>query len=102
MTDEPRVVAFGAREWDEEAPGVRARSEHVLGQRWAIVEYAEGTARREWCIDGHRGFVLEGEIEYEFDDGGARCRFARARPSGCPRAGATAARTSPPRPRDCS
>ena len=40
----------------------------ALGQRWAIVEYEAGAARGEWCTDGHRGFVLAGQIVYEFDD----------------------------------
>jgi uncharacterized cupin superfamily protein len=28
-----------------------------------------GASRAEWCEEGHRGYVLAGEIEYEFDDG---------------------------------
>lgn len=71
MADEPRVVAFGAVEWEEEAPGIKARADQLLGQRWAIVEYEKGAWREEWCTDGHRGLVLEGEIQYEFDDGTA-------------------------------
>src|SRR5919106_3065614 len=35
----------------------------------ALVEYAQGARREEWCADGHRGLVLEGAIEYEFNDG---------------------------------
>ena len=32
---------------------------------WA--DYAPGASRAEWCEEGHRGYVLAGEIEY--DDG---------------------------------
>lgn len=56
--------------WEDDAPGIRARAAQAQGCRWAIVEYGEGAAREEWCTDGHRGFVLAGAIEYEFDDGG--------------------------------
>jgi quercetin dioxygenase-like cupin family protein len=35
------------------------------------VEYDPGARREEWCTDGHRGYVLAGRIEYEFDDGSA-------------------------------
>ena len=38
-------------------------------RRRAIVAYEPGAAREEWCTDGHRGYVVEGQIVYEFDDG---------------------------------
>jgi hypothetical protein len=63
------VVDFGGVAWEDEAPGIRARPEQAAGSRWAIVEYGPGAARPEWCTDGHRGYVLEGALEYEFDDG---------------------------------
>ena len=66
-----RNVPFGEIDWADDAPGIRAREAEVDGARWATVEYAEGVAREEWCEDGHRGFVLSGGIEYEFDDGRA-------------------------------
>lgn len=68
MTD-PQAIPFDQAPWEEEAPGVRARVMKVEGARWAMVEYAEGAGRPEWCPDGHRGIVLRGRIRYEFDDG---------------------------------
>jgi hypothetical protein len=67
--DEPRRVPFDERPWTDDAPGISAREVDVGGARWATVEYGEGVGREEWCEEGHRGFVLFGEIEYEFDDG---------------------------------
>ena len=69
MTRQARTVPFGKVDWEDDAPGIRARELAVEGVRWAIVEYGEGAGRDEWCEEGHRGLVLEGEIEYEFDDG---------------------------------
>ena len=66
-----RAVDLGGVPWEDEAPGIRARPEQAAGSRWAIVEYGPGAARSEWCTDGHRGYVLEGALEYEFDDGTA-------------------------------
>ena len=65
----PLRVPFEELEWADDAPGIRAREMGVSGARWATVEYAEGASRAEWCEEGHRGYVLSGEIEYEFDDG---------------------------------
>ena len=55
--------------WEDDQSDIHSRSAQALGQRWATVEYEAGAAREEWCTDGHRGYVLEGRIEYEFDDG---------------------------------
>jgi len=65
------VVPFEAEQWLDEAPGVRALIREVEGGRWAIVEYAPGAGRPEWCEVGHVGYVVSGEIEYEFESGGS-------------------------------
>jgi hypothetical protein len=71
---EPRAIRLADNDWEHDVPGIRDRAETVDGARWAIVEYAQGAAREEWCEDGHRGLVLDGEIEYEFIDGRDRLR----------------------------
>ncbi|MEW6636597.1 MAG: hypothetical protein AB1425_07255 [Actinomycetota bacterium] len=71
-----RRAPFGELDWGDDAPGIRAKEARIEGVRWAIVEYAEGAGREEFCEDGHRGFVLRGEIEYEFDDGREPLRAA--------------------------
>jgi quercetin dioxygenase-like cupin family protein len=63
-------VPFEELPWEEEAEGVRARVADVGGARWAIVEYAPGAGRPEWCDVGHRGYVLSGEITYDLTSGG--------------------------------
>jgi quercetin dioxygenase-like cupin family protein len=65
-----RHIPFGEIDWVEDVPGIRACERHVDGRRWAMVEYAQGARREQWCRDGHLGFVLEGAIRYEFEDGG--------------------------------
>ena len=62
---------FESLEWADDQPDIHSRARQALGQRWAIVEYEPGAAREDWCTDGHRGYVLSGRIEYEFDDGSA-------------------------------
>jgi len=60
---------FESIDWADDQPDIHSRAAEALGQRWALVEYGAGAARAEWCTDGHRGYVLAGRIEYEFDDG---------------------------------
>ncbi len=62
-------VRFGELDWTDDTPGIRAREAEVEGARWAIVRYGEGARREEWCEEGHRGYVVEGKIAYEIDDG---------------------------------
>jgi quercetin dioxygenase-like cupin family protein len=69
MSNGPQSIALDGSPWEDEAPGIRSRSSNVEGARWAVVEYAPGARREEWCTEGHRGFVLAGAIRYDFDDG---------------------------------
>jgi quercetin dioxygenase-like cupin family protein len=62
-------IRFADLNWAQDVPGIRARETHIEGRRWAIVEYASGARREEWCVDGHAGFVVNGSVEYEFEDG---------------------------------
>ncbi len=72
-----RAIPLSQVEWEEEIPGIRRRESTVDGSRWVCVEYAEGAFREEWCEEGHRGFVIDGEIEYEFADGRTPLRAGR-------------------------
>ena len=89
---------FDAIDWADDQPDIHSRAESALGQRWAIVEYEAGAAREEWCTDGHRGYVLAGQIEYEFDDGTAPLRD-RTGPGLLPRRRDRASRAQPGRRR---
>jgi len=73
---EPRQIDFAQLPWEDEAPGIRTQATIHEGSRWAVVEYAPGAHRGEWCTDGHRGWVVAGDIEYEFDDGHVPLRAA--------------------------
>jgi quercetin dioxygenase-like cupin family protein len=72
-----RLVRLSDAAWEDDAPGIRARAvQGVDGRRFAIVEYGPGAARDDWCLEGHYGYVLEGEIEYRFEDGSEPLRLA--------------------------
>lgn len=68
------LVALSEVDWRADVDGIRVRERVVAGRRWALVEYAPGASRDEWCQDGHLGVVLSGQIEYEFEDGGTSLR----------------------------
>lgn len=66
---EPQIVPFAATASEPEAPGIASRAVQVNGVRWAVVQYEPGVLREEWCDEGHSGYVLEGAVVYEFQDG---------------------------------
>lgn len=72
--NEDRAISLAAAEWQDDVPGIRAKEEVVSGRRWALVAYEPDARREEFCLDGHWGYVLEGALEYEFDDGGPPLR----------------------------
>jgi len=64
----PQVVSFDGAAAEHDL-GVRDIERVVDGVRWALVEYAPGAGRTEWCDSPHSGYVLSGELRYEFEDG---------------------------------
>jgi hypothetical protein len=64
----PRVVSFDGTPAEHD-PDVRDIEQTVDGVRWALVEYAPGAGRTEWCDSPHSGYLLSGDLEYEFEDG---------------------------------
>jgi quercetin dioxygenase-like cupin family protein len=71
----PRVVSFDGAPAEHD-PDVRDIEQVIDGVRWAVVEYAPGAGRTEWCDSPHSGYVLTGELQYEFEDGSPEMRVA--------------------------
>ncbi|MGB8880946.1 MAG: LLM class flavin-dependent oxidoreductase, partial [Solirubrobacteraceae bacterium] len=69
----PRVVSFDGAAAEHD-PDVRDIEQVIDGVRWALVEYAPRAGRTEWCHSPHSGYVLNGELRYEFEDGSPEMR----------------------------
>ncbi len=96
---EARRVDLDAVPSEPEAPGIASAAVDVGGVRWAVVEYEPGVLREAFCEEGHSGYLLSGEITYEFADGARPLRVQAGQgftlPDGDPhrgRAGAAGAR----------
>jgi hypothetical protein len=64
----PQVVSFGGSAVEHDTD-VRDIEQLVDGVRWALVEYAPGAGRADWCDTPHSGYLVSGELTYEFEDG---------------------------------
>src|SRR4051794_33801810 len=71
MAKDVEIVELDAVEWDEQLSGIRLKTLPAGdGTTWNRVTYAPGAVRDDvWCEKGHRGFVLEGSMSYEYQDG---------------------------------
>lgn len=104
--DELQKAAFDETEWQDDGPGIRGQEVEIEGARWIVVEYGGGAHRDDWCDQGHRGYVISGAIQYEFDDGREPLHISKGQAFHLPLASfnkdAIEAAISHPKPQGCS
>lgn len=66
---EPRRIDFSSSDPVSHDENVSDAEVDVDGTRWALVTYAPGAGRADWCETPHSGYVLDGTLTYEFEDG---------------------------------
>lgn len=53
--------------WTQLAPGLREKACVSGKRRFRILEFCEPFRETDWCLQGHVGYVLEGEIVVNVD-----------------------------------
>ncbi|WP_440312123.1 hypothetical protein [Leucobacter chromiireducens] len=73
MSKDVDLIELSNTTWDEQLPGIQLRTVPAPdGSVWNLVKYAPGAVRDDvWCTKGHRGFVFDGEMSYEYEDDGS-------------------------------
>jgi len=65
-------IDFDSIEWESPMKGVRFKR-HAFGNRQVrLVEYEKEFVEPEWCVKGHNGYVINGEIEIDFNGNAVR------------------------------
>ena len=67
------AVDFDQLAWEAPAPGLRTKTVDRGGKKLRLVEFSADFVEPDWCVRGHAGLVLQGEIEGE--GAGAVVRF---------------------------
>ena len=67
-------VDFESLAWQTPLPGARFKVFQQNGRRLRLVEFTRGFVEPDWCTKGHIGYVLEGEMDVDFD--GSIVRFS--------------------------
>ena len=60
-------IDFESIPWQEPASGVRFKEYHQGGKQIRLVEFARGFVETDWCTKGHIGYILDGQLEINFD-----------------------------------
>ena len=68
MEDQYRI-AFDEIPWTESGLGARSKVRRLGDRQLRLVEFGRDLVHPDWCITGHLGYVLEGEMEVEIDGG---------------------------------
>lgn len=60
-------VIFDDIPWESPIPGARFKASEQKGKLLRLVEFTEELVEPDWCEKGHIGFVLNGEMEINFN-----------------------------------
>jgi quercetin dioxygenase-like cupin family protein len=60
-------IDFETMEWEVPAVGVKCKAYEQGGRRLRLVEFGREFVEPDWCRKGHIGYILEGEMEIDFD-----------------------------------
>jgi len=67
MGMEQHKIIFDTLNWVSLLPGVRYKRYNSDNKQIRLVEYDKLFIEQVWCIMGHMGYVIEGEIEIDFN-----------------------------------
>jgi hypothetical protein len=60
-------VDFDSMVWETPALGVKFKSCEQGGRKLRLVEFTSEFVETEWCTKRHIGYVLEGQMEIDFN-----------------------------------
>lgn len=60
-------VDFESIPWETPASGVKFKAYEQNGRKLRLVEFTKEFVEPDWCTKGHIGYILEGQMEIDFD-----------------------------------
>jgi quercetin dioxygenase-like cupin family protein len=61
-------VPFDDLPWQTSPAGVRFKVQRDGARQLRLLEFTPALMHPHWCVAGHMGYVVEGDLEIEFDD----------------------------------
>ena len=60
-------IDFKTIPWDASAVGVRFKAYEQDTKKLRLAEFSKEFVEADWCTNGHIGYILEGQMEVDFD-----------------------------------
>ncbi|MHC4692623.1 MAG: cupin domain-containing protein [Planctomycetota bacterium] len=60
-------INFESLAWEDSPVGVRSKTYEQGDKRLRLAEFAKEFTEPGWCTKGHIGYVLEGQMEIDFN-----------------------------------
>ena len=60
-------IDFESMDWERPVDSVRFKAHQQGGRKLRLVEFSKEFIEQDWCIKGHIGYILEGQVKIDFD-----------------------------------
>jgi hypothetical protein len=60
-------IDFESLPWESPMPGIRFKAHKQNGKVLRLVEFSKDFVEPDWCRKGHIGYILQGEMEINFN-----------------------------------
>jgi glyoxylate utilization-related uncharacterized protein len=60
-------IDFESMRWESPMAGVRFKAYEQSGRKLRLAEFGREFVEPDWCTKGHIGYILEGQMEINFD-----------------------------------
>ena len=60
-------IDFESMAWESPVDGVRFKAYEQDSKKLRLVEFFKEFVEPDWCTKGHIGYILEGQMEIDFD-----------------------------------
>jgi quercetin dioxygenase-like cupin family protein len=60
-------IDFESMAWETPAAGVRFKAYEQAGRKLRLMEFSKEFVERDWCMKGHIGYILEGQMEIDLN-----------------------------------
>ena len=61
-------IAFDEMPWETSTRGARYKVCKLGSRQLRLLEFGRDLNHPDWCVTGHIGYVLDGEMEVEFEN----------------------------------
>ena len=72
---ENNLLLFEAIEWDKTKVGIEQKVFQRGDKKLRLLIFKDDFVENDWCVNGHVGYVLEGEMKIDFN--GNTCNYKK-------------------------